>query len=100
MSRPGKDSILRLVPQVALNRRAITGHRVDRARCTDCGLCEGLCPTGAIHPGAGRVDKGACIACLGCVNNCPAQAVRMRYMGRRVEGWVDFKKRHGLSVAT
>lgn len=96
VSRLGKDSLLRMVPQVALNRRAITGHRVDRGRCTDCGLCEKRCPTGAIHPREGTVDKRACIACLGCVNNCPAQAVRMRYMGRTVEGWVDFKKRHRL----
>ncbi len=93
-----RDSLLRAVPQVALNRRAITHHRVDRARCTDCGLCEERCPTGAIHPKLGTVDKAACIACLGCVNSCPAQAVRMRYLGRRVEGWVDFKKRHGLRI--
>ncbi|MFP4475446.1 MAG: FAD-dependent oxidoreductase [Desulfatibacillaceae bacterium] len=47
--------------------------------CRDCGICEGICPRGAIHrdPARGgedfemRVDPEKCIGCGFCVAACP-----------------------------
>lgn len=41
------------------------------AECCQCGMCEKLCPTGAMDCASGTVDSSACIACLGCVAVCP-----------------------------
>lgn len=50
-------------------------------RCTACGACARLCPTGAIDPAAPKgVNKEKCIKCGRCVVVCP-QHVR-RFYGR------------------
>ncbi|MBQ9358584.1 MAG: nitroreductase family protein, partial [Abditibacteriota bacterium] len=50
---------------------------IDR-NCRGCGLCEKLCPAGAVRVLEGRasLDAGACIACQQCACVCPAGAVR------------------------
>ena len=46
-------------------------------RCTSCGNCSRLCPTGAIDPAAPQgVDKSRCIKCGRCVAICPTKARR------------------------
>lgn len=40
--------------------------------CTDCGLCEQLCPAGAIADGV--IDPAKCICCMRCTAICPNQA--------------------------
>ena len=51
--------------------------RLDKAKCTACGLCIQECPTGNIaadsegYPAWGR----ECLACLFCEMNCPEEAV-------------------------
>ena len=54
---------------------------VDKERCTRCGRCVRICPSGnlAMTPD-GVVTGGACVLCVRCYNYCPVQAVR--YMGR------------------
>jgi flavodoxin/ferredoxin len=51
--------------------------RVDRDRCTACGLCIQECPTGNIaQDSEGYPDWGRnCLLCLYCEMNCPAEAV-------------------------
>ncbi len=39
--------------------------------CTECGICEKICPTGAISIEKMRVDSGECIDCLRCLYECP-----------------------------
>ncbi|MCL4466367.1 MAG: 4Fe-4S binding protein [Chloroflexi bacterium] len=53
-----------------------TGHyRV--AVCDQCGLCEELCPAGAVSKvdGAYVVDPEECTYCYICVNECPQGAM-------------------------
>lgn len=49
-----------------------------QANCTKCGICEPICPTGSIKPGATRfvIDSDTCIDCLNCVPVCPVNAIR------------------------
>lgn len=54
---------------------------VDMARCTGCGVCVEVCPTGAIclvEGETGRyaeVDQEACRRCEACLKACPEGAI-------------------------
>lgn len=74
-------------------------HEIDPARCTGCGTCVRLCPTGAIDPQRGTVDKERCVDCMGCLNNCPAQAVRMVYWGKPLTGYFEFLRQNQIQIA-
>ena len=46
-------------------------------KCTACGACARLCPTGAIDPASPKgVDKMKCIKCGRCIVVCPTKARR------------------------
>ena len=46
-------------------------------KCSACGACARLCPTGAIDPTSPKgVDKTKCIKCGRCIVVCPAKARR------------------------
>lgn len=46
-------------------------------RCSACGACARLCPTGAIDPDSPKgVDKTRCIKCGRCIVVCPTKARR------------------------
>ena len=40
--------------------------------CTNCGLCDAMCPVGAMRNG---IPTQRCMRCLRCVTNCPAHAL-------------------------
>ena len=46
---------------------------IKGANCNDCGLCERLCPVGAMRNGRIHAE---CIRCLRCVTNCPQKALQ------------------------
>lgn len=50
---------------------------VDLLKCTGCGRCADVCPTGAMQVEAGhaRVDGARCQGCEACVAACPEGAL-------------------------
>ena len=50
----------------------------DLDKCTQCGLCVDMCPTGAIDPeDVSKVNKWDCMICFACIKHCPAGAKQM-----------------------
>lgn len=50
---------------------------VDKARCTGCAACMGLCPTGAIaiEDGVAVIAEALCSRCGDCLEACPQGAI-------------------------
>ncbi len=50
----------------------------DTSKCTQCGQCIEVCPTGAISPDdVTQTDRWQCLICFACVKICPVEARRM-----------------------
>ena len=55
----------------------------NEARCTDCGACITLCPTGAfsLQPKTRKVlfDSTKCVVCELCIRACPPHAMELYF---------------------
>jgi len=55
----------------------------NEEKCTDCGLCVPICPTGAlvVEPITRKVHfyNNKCIACELCIKVCPVRAMEVHY---------------------
>jgi Pyruvate/2-oxoacid:ferredoxin oxidoreductase delta subunit len=51
---------------------------LDVTRCTGCGACVEVCPTGALTlvEGKARLDDALCKGCEVCIQACPVDALR------------------------
>ncbi|UCD83428.1 MAG: 4Fe-4S binding protein [Deltaproteobacteria bacterium] len=58
----------------------------NKSRCTQCGACANLCPTGALslEPSTKVVsfNPDKCIACEFCIKTCPPRAMEVNFDGR------------------
>jgi len=51
---------------------------VDPKKCLGCGICETVCPAGAIAARkTARVNAARCTGCGMCVNECPQRAITL-----------------------
>ncbi len=59
------------------------GIRRSDYRCTMCGACTDICPTGALHlerPGMEvRFDQDRCVVCQLCTVACPMRAMEVNF---------------------
>ncbi len=60
----------------------IIKFKIDKNKCTKCGICSEICPVGNISmPAAGFPEFGArCQFCLRCISYCPQQAMKSRLL--------------------
>jgi formate hydrogenlyase subunit 6/NADH:ubiquinone oxidoreductase subunit I len=62
-------------------KRAPGEIRVDPGLCVDCGLCAGVCPSGALRfdPESLRLQLLApsCLVCEQCIPSCPLEAITL-----------------------
>ena len=50
--------------------------KIDKEKCTGCGICEDVCPTDAIIVnGIASADEEKCVDCGTCVDECPNEAI-------------------------
>jgi formate hydrogenlyase subunit 6/NADH:ubiquinone oxidoreductase subunit I len=58
------------------------GFRIQKGlrstdRCTGCGTCQKVCPTGNISVEGNKVKWGdKCVLCLACFHWCPQEAIQ------------------------
>jgi ferredoxin/flavodoxin len=90
---------LRALPLEWLNKKAISLHTIDGARCIKCLACVKKCPVAAIDPIGRAVNRDKCLACFGCLNNCPTGAVIIEYRGERLYGFLEYLRRKNLTIA-
>lgn len=68
----------RLPPGVLPLIKALFRFRpaVNKTKCTRCGVCQRVCPAGAVNiKGRVLIDDKKCIRCMCCKEMCPAGAV-------------------------
>lgn len=59
------------------NRFSVLGIKLEKKKCTDCGLCIDTCKMDISH-----VGDHECISCGDCIEVCPTKAIR--YKGGRI----------------
>ena len=59
------------------NRFSVLGIKLEKKKCTDCGLCIDTCKMDVSH-----VGDHECISCGDCIDVCPTKAIR--YKGGKI----------------
>ena len=77
-------------------KQAINRHCIAKDYCINCGVCEQICPVGAINLADYSIDTKSCIVCMGCVNNCPTEALEMEVFGSPIVGFKRFCEKNDV----
>jgi len=78
------DKGIRYLTEVGVKIQSLSQDVVrDEARCTHCGACIAICPTGvfSLEAKTRRVlfDHNKCVVCGLCVKACPPRAMRLYF---------------------
>lgn len=58
---------------------------VDKEMCVSCGICEEVCPEGAIIvDNIAMIDQQKCTGCGSCVDECPNEAISLAELHKAV----------------
>ena len=78
-----KEGVNYLKSQGVRVKNASQEIRRDNKKCTHCGACVGVCPTGAlaVNRDSMKVEftPAKCIACELCVRACPPRAMSVKF---------------------
>jgi ferredoxin len=81
-----KEGVQYLKDQGVLVQKAEQEIKRDNQRCTHCGACTAVCPTGAlevIRPEMSvQFDQKKCSVCELCVTACPTRSMKVRPMNK------------------
>jgi ferredoxin len=61
-----------------VSRVSIFRPTFDKAKCTNCGLCEKSCKSECIDSRAMTIDPSRCVACFNCIDKCKFDAMHLR----------------------
>lgn len=80
-----------VISPAALPAPVVADGYIISSDCMDCGVCEYMCPLGAIFEAKNQfvISKGLCNGCGICVPYCPARAIVAR---------TSFKERQSRTV--
>ena len=66
-----------------LSRYSLLSVKIDKDKCTSCGLCTRGCKTSCIDYKGHAIDYSRCVACMDCINNCTHGAISYSFRYRR-----------------
>jgi ferredoxin len=78
---PVIPEVMRFISRVGLKITATDIHqkilkfKVNKFKCTKCGICENICPTNNIRMIEYPVTGNSCEYCMRCVSTCPVGAI-------------------------
>lgn len=74
------DNAIKGAVKACDEKKPVTCVLSDEEKCTGCGACESVCPTGAVSMGYNRngfaipvIDAAKCVHCGKCLRTCPVQ---------------------------
>ncbi len=59
-----------------VSRFSVFGIRIDKSKCTQCGVCEKRCKGECIDSKREYVDRSRCVACFDCLGACNFGALK------------------------
>jgi polyferredoxin len=61
-----------------MSRKPLFGLEIEKASCTGCGACSGICRSSCVKPKGEGIEQDRCVRCFDCVKVCPTGAISLR----------------------